>query len=73
MRKNNNNWRPVSSGIYPQDMEDVQVTFIAHNDGQPHCEAFAYRCEGKWYWSLYEEEVRVEITAWKKMCRPYTG
>lgn len=73
MKKNKNNWVPVSSGRYPEDLEDVQVTFTGHTDKKPHCEAFAYRCEGKWYWSLYEEEVHVEITAWKKMCLPYTG
>ena len=35
----NNNWIPVSSGIFPDDMEDVQVTFIGYNDHAPHCEA----------------------------------
>ena len=27
-RMKNNNWIPVSSGLLPDDMEDVQVTFI---------------------------------------------
>lgn len=62
----NNNWIPVSSGIFPDDMEDVQVTFIGYNDHAPHCEAFAYRNDEKWYWSLDDCEVKVEITAWKK-------
>ena len=67
----NKNWIPVNSGIFPDDMEDVQVTFIGYNDHVPHCEAFAYRNEGKWYWSLDDCEVNVEITAWKKNCEPY--
>lgn len=67
----NNNWIPVSSGIFPDDMEDVQVTFIGYNDHAPHCEAFAYRNDEKWYWSLDDCEVKVGITAWKKKCEPY--
>jgi hypothetical protein len=67
----NNNWIPVSSGIFPDDMEDVQVTFIGYNDHAPHCEAFTYRNDEKWYWSLDDCEVKVEITAWKKKCEPY--
>ena len=67
----NNNWVPISSGVYPDDNEYVQVTFIGYNDGLPHCEAFAYRCEGKWYWALDDMNVRVQITAWKYMCKPY--
>ena len=66
-----NNWIPISSGIFPDDMEDVQVTFIGYNDHAPHCEAFAYRNDEEWYWSLDDCEVRVEITAWKKKCEPY--
>lgn len=68
---NQNEWNPVSSGVYPDDMEDVQVTFIGYDDHMPHCEAFAYRNDGKWYWSIYNEECQVEITAWKSMCEPY--
>lgn len=67
----NNNWIPVSIGILPEDMEDVQVTFIGYNDHAPHCETFAYRNDGNWYWSLDDGEVKVEITAWKKICKPY--
>lgn len=67
----NNNWIPNSSGIFPDNMEDVQVTFIGYNDHAPHSEAFAYRNNEEWYWSLNDCEVRVEITAWKKKCEPY--
>ena len=49
----------------------VQVTFIGYNDHAPHCEAFAYRSDGTWYWSLDDSEVKVEITAWMKKCEPY--
>ena len=66
-----NNWMPVSSGIFPDDMEDVQITFIGYNDYEPHCEAFAYRNENKWYWSLDDGIVNVKITAWKRNCEPY--
>ncbi len=64
-------WIPVSSGNFPDDMVDVQVTFIGAADRFPHCEAFAYRNEGQWYWSLDDEKVSVEITAWKQKCDPY--
>ena len=73
IKMENNNWMSVSSGLYPDDMEDVQVTFIGYNDHAPHCEAFAYRNEGKWYWSLDDSDVNVEITAWKHNCEPYDG
>lgn len=69
----NNNWIPVSLGVYPDDNEYVQVTFIGYHDHAPHCEAFAYRCGGKWYWALDDEKVRVKITAWKYNCEPYKG
>lgn len=35
----NNNWIPVSSGIFPDDMEDVQVTFIGYG-------SFYLKCAG---------------------------
>lgn len=70
---NKNDWIPVSSGVLPDEMADVQVTFIGYIDHAPHCEAFAYRNEGKWYWSLDDEEVVVEIIAWKYNCEPYIG
>lgn len=66
-----NYWVPISSGLFPQDLEDVQVTFIGYNDHKPHCEGFAYRNEGAWYWSIDDEEVTVEVTAWKYNCKPY--
>lgn len=69
----NREWIPVLSGLYPDDMEDVQVTFIGYNDHMPHCEAFAYRNEGVWYWSLDDTRVTVKITAWKINCEPYNG
>lgn len=63
-------WIPVSEG-YPDDIADVQVTYIGHNSGAPLCDAFAYRAEGEWYWSLGDDKVRVEITAWKRNCEAY--
>lgn len=35
MRKEN--WIPVSSGLFPNEMEDVQITFIGWNDNEPYC------------------------------------
>lgn len=67
----NNGWTPVSSGNFPEDHEDVQVTFLSCDDNTPLCVAFAYRNEGKWYWTLDDMEVKVKITAWKKNCEPY--
>ena len=66
-----NNWVPVKQIHFPEDAKDVQVTFIGYNDRKPHCEAFAYRNDGNWYWSLDDAPVKVEITAWKYSCEPY--
>ena len=69
----NSKWKPISSGEYPDDCEEVQVTYLGYNDHLPRCNGFAYREEGKWYWSFDESVVNVEITAWRYNCRPYTG
>lgn len=57
------------------DEEETEVQAlklrIGYNDHVPHCEAFAYRNNEEWYWSLDDSEVKVEITAWKKNCEPY--
>ena len=42
----NNSWTPISTGLLPDDMEDVQVTYIGYNDHEPYCDAFAYRNDG---------------------------
>lgn len=42
----NNNWIPVSSGLFPNDMKDIQVTFIGRIYNKPHCNTFAYRING---------------------------
>lgn len=69
----NNNWIPISSGIFPEDEEDVQVTFLGYNSHNPRCEGFAYRNQGDWYWTLTDRELTVEVIAWKKNCKPYMG
>ena len=66
-------WIPVSSGMYPADNENVQVTFLGYEDGKPYCDAFAYRKSGKWLWSIDGMNVKVTITAWKANCEPYMG
>lgn len=67
----NEDWIPVSSGVLPDDKENVQVTYLGYYDKIPYCEAFAYRDKGSWYWSLDDSDVVVEITAWKYNCKPY--
>lgn len=69
----NNNWIPISSGIFPEDEEDVQVTFLGYNNHKPRCEGFAYRNKGDWYWTLTDRELKVKVIAWKKNCEPYMG
>lgn len=69
--KSENNWIPVSSGLFPDDMERVQVTYIGWFDKKLYCDSFAYRNEGKWYWADPDCESKVKITAWKKCCEPY--
>lgn len=68
---NKNDWIPVKTGKYPEELEDVQVTFIGYNDHVPHCEGFAYMNEGKWYWTFDDHETNVKIIAWKYNCAPY--
>ena len=69
--KSENDWIPVSSGSFPDDMEDVQVTYIGLFDEKPHCDLFAYRKGCRWYWTDSGCESKVKITAWKKRCEPY--
>jgi len=66
------NWIPVSSGLFPDDKVEVQVTYIGTNDQKPYCSAFAHRDNGEWHWTEDESDVRVTITAWKEkrsLCR----
>lgn len=69
----NNNWIPVSSGLFPKDTEDVQVTYLGYYDEKPYCDNFAYIKNGIWYWSADDAKVGVKITAWKKNCEPYNA
>lgn len=69
--KSENDWIPVNSGLFPDDMETVQVTYIGWFDGKPYCDSFAYRNEDKWYWTESNCETKVKITAWKSVCKPY--
>ena len=65
-------WIPLSTGNYPPEMTDVQVTFIGYNNGKPLSCAYAYLNENQWYWTLDETPVSVEITAWRYNNEPYT-
>lgn len=70
----NDNWIPVSSGYYPAPNVGVQVTYKGYDDNTTaYCDAFAYRNEGRWYWSWDDSPVKVEIIAWKHNCQPYNG
>lgn len=69
----NNNWISISSGLFPEDREDVQVTYLGYYDEKPYCDNFAYIKNGIWYWSADDEKVGVKITAWKKNCEPYNA
>lgn len=70
--ENKNNWIPVSSGLYPEENEAVQVTYLGYNDHVPYCDQFAYRCSGEWHW-VYDNTIpNIEITAWKSNCEPYS-
>ena len=64
------NWISVEDDL-PKDMEDVQVTYIAHKSGKPLCDMFAYMNKDKWYWSVSGDMARVKIIAWKHNCKPY--
>lgn len=64
-------WVPIRTGRLPKDKEHVQVTYIGFNDKKPYCNEFAYRKDGKWYWSSDDGNVLVDITAWKYNCKPY--
>ena len=39
--------------------------------GKPHCDAFAFLENGKWYWSLDESDVKVPIIAWQQTGEAY--
>ena len=70
--ENKNNWIPVSSGLYPEENEAVQVTYLGYSDHVPYCDQFAYRCSGEWHW-VYDNTIpNIEITAWKSNCEPYS-
>lgn len=68
-----NLWVPVNTGLFPEEQEAVQVTYLGYNDHKPHCDAFAFLENGKWYWSLDEGDVKVPIIAWKQTGEAYEG
>lgn len=71
--KTETDWIPVSSGQYPKDEDNVQVTFLSASDRTPSCEGVAYRYKGEWFWSDCDKKVYVEIAAWKPIGEPYKG
>ena len=69
--KKQNGWVPTSLGLFPEDMERVQVTYLSYIDGKPLCDAVAHRERGDWRWSFDYTIPEVKITAWKHLCEPY--
>ena len=67
-----NEWIPISTGVFPEEREIVQVTYNASFDKRPYCDAFAYREGDNWKWAEDDEPVFELITAWKYNCNPYT-
>lgn len=55
----------------PYEEVDVQVTYLGHYDKKPRCNAFAYFKNGVWYWTSNNEEVTVNLIAWRPNCEPY--
>lgn len=67
-----NGWVPVSLGFYPEDQEVVQATYLGYYDKKPRCDLFVYRENDIWRYAVDDEdEVAVEIIAWKHTCDPY--
>lgn len=69
----NDNWIPVESGLYPDDLEDVQVTYLGYKDQKPYCNEFAHRENGNWFWATDCVDVKVKIVAWRYNCDPFIG
>jgi len=70
----NYEWIPVSSGLLPDELKSVQVTYVlGYFSPRPYCNKFAYIENGEWYWAHNAEKVDVTITAWKPNCEPYVG
>lgn len=65
-------WIPVSSGQYPDEDTDVQVTYLSCQDGTPMCNYTAYRNGDNWFWTN-GGLCRVTITAWRPVGEPYKG
>ena len=67
-----NDWIPCKERL-PAEKQYVQVTYLGYYNGLPYCDRFAYMCEETWFWCCNDEEVIVEIVAWKPNCEPYKG
>lgn len=67
----NNGWVPVSTGIFPEEGETVQISYLGFHDKEPYCLLFAVRREGKWLLHPDEYDAGLTVTAWKPICQPY--
>lgn len=68
-----NEWIPVSSGVFPsEDNIPVQITYLGYHDKKSYCDAFACYRNGNWYWlDIHEKPIAVEVVAWRYNCEPY--
>jgi len=64
--ENSRPWIPCSSGTYPKDFKDVEITFLNYSTEAPETGHLAYHDHDRWYWSLDGEALRVEVTAWRQ-------
>lgn len=71
LSKNQNGWVPTSLGFFPEDNVPVQVTYLGYRDKVPRCDYFAYRHNNVWHWVDNDQEVLVEIVAWRDSNNPY--
>lgn len=74
----NDGWIPCSVR-YPEDGIPVQVTYQTIRSSLPHCDAFAYRAHGNWYWCEHGTGCGLQckddviITAWKPVGKYYSN
>lgn len=67
-------WVDVRSKKLPDNTKVVQVTYLSYPNKDPLCDALAYCMDGLWYWNSGDNEVAVEIVAWRYIeLEPYEG
>lgn len=67
-----NGWIPVKKKT-PERGRDVLVTYIGYSTGGRFSNGTAHYDFGKWWWSVNDSIVKVEIIAWMPLPEPYQG